>query len=190
VSSVCVISSYRLNLTVQTLVGSFPGVIVPIPLHTQNIMYTSYISEQKRLLGNQENRDELECKMLDYVNHLHEKYKKNIIKTKLSSRFYSAGLQQMYNSTYNRLCRETHNNINCLIQRHFDHRIELEKLEYLRTKELSEIAHYVYTSIDILHKSLVAVGQFFKFERSKNLSEIIVLQQEFKKEFSEYLEEI
>jgi len=26
-----VISSFRLNLTVQTLVGSFPGVIVPIP---------------------------------------------------------------------------------------------------------------------------------------------------------------
>jgi hypothetical protein len=37
VSAVRVISSFRLNLTVQTLVGSFPGVIVPIPLHTQNI---------------------------------------------------------------------------------------------------------------------------------------------------------
>jgi hypothetical protein len=42
VSSGCVISSFRLNLTVQTLVGSFPGVIVPIPLHTVNI-----ISHQK-----------------------------------------------------------------------------------------------------------------------------------------------
>ena len=38
VSAVRVISPFRLNLAIQTLVGSFPGVIVPIPLHTQNIM--------------------------------------------------------------------------------------------------------------------------------------------------------
>jgi len=37
VSAVRVISSFRLNLAIQTLVGSFPGVIVPIPPHTQNI---------------------------------------------------------------------------------------------------------------------------------------------------------
>jgi hypothetical protein len=37
VSSGYAISPFRLNLTVQTLVGSFPGVIVPIPLHTPNI---------------------------------------------------------------------------------------------------------------------------------------------------------
>jgi len=37
VSAVRVISSCRLNLAIQTLVGLFPGVIVSIPPHTQNI---------------------------------------------------------------------------------------------------------------------------------------------------------
>jgi len=45
VSSGCVISPLRLNLTVQTLVGSLPGVIVPIPLHTVNIKCKMKISK-------------------------------------------------------------------------------------------------------------------------------------------------
>jgi len=46
VSSGGVVSSFRLNLTVQTLVGSFPGVIVPIPLHTVNITGNLKTEEQ------------------------------------------------------------------------------------------------------------------------------------------------
>ena len=42
VSSGCVISPFRLNLTVQTLVGSLSGVIVPIPLHTVNIIHHQF----------------------------------------------------------------------------------------------------------------------------------------------------
>jgi len=38
VSAVGLVSTLCLNLTIQTLVGSFPGVIVPIPPHTQNII--------------------------------------------------------------------------------------------------------------------------------------------------------
>ena len=37
VSAVGLFGAFVLNLPVQTLVGSFPGMIVPIPLHTVNI---------------------------------------------------------------------------------------------------------------------------------------------------------
>jgi Family of unknown function (DUF5677) len=192
--SAIVLLNKKIHISIPTILRNILEAHVDLKnlaanLEYKNVMYTSYLAEQKRLLENQESHTELERTMLEYINLLFEKYKKNINKTKLSSRFNSAGLRFLYNSLYNKLCRETHNNINCLIQRHFDNKTELEQLKYKKEKELNDIAFYSYSMIDIIHKSLVILGQFNDFKKSKNLKEIVILKNEFKDEFQIIIED-
>jgi|AntAceMinimDraft_16_1070373.scaffolds.fasta_scaffold06032_5 hypothetical protein len=49
VSAGCVISSFRLNLTIQTLIGLLSVGIVPIPPHTQNISGHTFIQNLFKL---------------------------------------------------------------------------------------------------------------------------------------------
>ena len=79
------------------------------------VMYSSYLKEQKRFLEN----NKIYPEMLKDVKDLLKNINITNDEIKFISRFKEAGLQKIYISLYNKLCRETHNNINCLVERYF-----------------------------------------------------------------------
>lgn len=140
----------------------------------KSVMYSSYLKEQKRFLEN----NKIFPEMLKDVENLLININSSNRNTSFASRFKEASLQKIYISLYNKLCRETHNNINCLLERHFNFEDNRETIIFMKEKRINAICFLVQICNKLIYSSFLELLKFYDIKQSIAYTKIKKLNKE------------
>ena len=191
-NSINILLKSRAHITIPSLIRNMLEAYVDLKnllkdSDYKSVIYSSYLKEQKRFLENNVDHNKIYSKMLIDVKELLKNINCKNRGTSFASRFKEAGLQKIYISIYNKLCRETHNNINCLIERYFTIEEGRETLKYMREKGIRKICFLVQASNKLLYSSFVELLKFYDIKQSIAYTKIKELNKQYDEEFIKLL---
>ncbi len=103
-------------------------------------------------------------------NHLNFKREKDLLKSKgyklltNEQKFKKAGMMTEYNSIYNRLCCDSHNNLSALGKRHLRSEEDDISVVFYKTPKTVDIIFYIAIITEIFIKSAELIHDFFNTE--------------------------
>jgi hypothetical protein len=190
-NSIPILLRSKAHITVPSLIRNMLEAYVDLKniakdVNYKSVMISSYLKELKRFLQNNEENLEPVPSLLPDVSELLNTYKLNI-KTTFASRFKEAGLQKIYVSIYNKLCNETHNNVNCLLERHFDWENKKDEIVIFKERRIHTICYWIQVCNSILQSAFKELLKFQNVKQSLAYQKIKILNEKYNEEFNKFL---